>query len=132
MRCTWQMVTGNDYRWILSLCAGKARTALRGWMTSNRISINADEEERISAGFKEALTARFRNVAERHGKVDLEFQIVVPQALMDSRWQLRLYPDMFVLGDSVRLDGIVVTGKLRRQAGIFIREEIYGRSHSAC
>ena len=58
LRCTWQMVTGDDYRWILPLCAGKARTALRGWMTSNRISINADEEERISAGFKEALTGK--------------------------------------------------------------------------
>lgn len=67
----------------------------------------------IDAAF---VTARFRNVAERHGKVDLEFQIVVPQALMDSRWQLRLYPDMFVLGDSVRLDGIVVTGKDYRKA----------------
>lgn len=67
----------------------------------------------IDAAF---VTARFRNVAERHGKVDLEFQIVVPQALMDSRWQQRLYPDMFVLGDSVRLDGIVVTGKDYRKA----------------
>lgn len=62
------------------------------------------------------VTARFRNVAERHGRVDLEFQVVVPQALMDSRWQLRLYPDMFVLGDSVRLDGIVVTGRDYRKA----------------
>ena len=67
----------------------------------------------IDAAF---VTARFRNVAERHGKVDLEFQIVVPQALMDSRWQLRLHPDMFILGDSVRLDGIVVTGRDYRKA----------------
>ena len=55
------------------------------------------------------VTATFRNVAERHGKVDLEFQVVVPQALQESRWQIRLWPDMFILGDSLRLDGIVVT-----------------------
>ena len=56
------------------------------------------------------VTARFRNVAERHGKVDLEFQVNVPETLMDSRWQLRLNPDMFVMGDSIRLDPVVITG----------------------
>ena len=48
------------------------------------------------------VTARFRNVAERHGKVDLEFQVIVPEAMQDSRWQLRFYPDMFLLSDSIR------------------------------
>jgi hypothetical protein len=56
------------------------------------------------------VTARFRNLAERHGKIDLEFQVVVPQAMQDSRWQLRFHPDMFVLEDSLRLDDVVVTG----------------------
>lgn len=31
------------------------------------------------------VTARFRNVAERHGRVDIEFQITVPEAMQDSR-----------------------------------------------
>lgn len=62
------------------------------------------------------VTARFRNVAERHGKVELEFQVIVPSEMQDSRWQLRLHPDMYVLGDSVRLDDIVVTGADYRRA----------------
>ena len=62
------------------------------------------------------VTARFRNVAERHGKVDLEFQIVVPESMMASQWQLRLTPDMFILEDSVRLDGVTVTGREYRKA----------------
>ena len=45
------------------------------------------------------VTARFRNIAERHGKVDLAFQIIVPAAMQDSKWQLRFYPDMYMLGD---------------------------------
>ena len=45
------------------------------------------------------VTARFRNVAERNGKVNLEFQIIIPSSMRDSKWQLRLYPDMFVLED---------------------------------
>ena len=56
------------------------------------------------------VTARFRNIAERHGKIDLEFQVLVPPEMQDSRWQLRLHPDMFVLEDSLRLDDVVVTG----------------------
>lgn len=56
------------------------------------------------------VTARFRNIAERHGKIDLEFQVLVPPDMQDSRWQLRLHPDMFVLEDSLRLDDVVVTG----------------------
>ena len=34
------------------------------------------------------VTARFRNVAERNGRVDIEFQVIVPQSMQDSKWQL--------------------------------------------
>jgi hypothetical protein len=62
------------------------------------------------------VTARFRNLAERHGRIDLEFQVVVPQAMQDSRWQLRFHPDLFILEDSLRLDDVVITGTEYRRA----------------
>ena len=62
------------------------------------------------------VTARFRNIAERHGKIDLEFQVLVPPEMQDSHWQLRLHPDMFVLEDSLRLDDVVITGVDYRRA----------------
>ncbi len=62
------------------------------------------------------ITARFRNVAEREGKVDLKFQITVPSELHDSKWQLRFYPDMFILEDSLRLDPVIITGSEYRRA----------------
>ena len=62
------------------------------------------------------VTARFRNIAERHGKVDLEFQVIVPASMQDSRWQLRFHPDMFVLEDSLRLDDVLITGRDYRKA----------------
>ena len=68
--------------------------------------------ERLEAAY---VTARFRNIAERNGKVDLEFQVVVPQAMQDSRWQLRFHPDMFVLEDSLRLDDVLITGSEYRR-----------------
>lgn len=62
------------------------------------------------------VTTNFRNVAERMGKVDIAFQVVVPETMMDSKWQLRFYPDMYVLEDSIRLDPVIITGSGYRKA----------------
>lgn len=62
------------------------------------------------------ITARFRNVAERHGRVDLRFEVLVPQEMVDSKWQLRFYPDMFILEDSIRLEPVLITGEQYRKA----------------
>lgn len=62
------------------------------------------------------VTARFRNIPERFGKVDLRFDVHVPKQMQDSRWQLRFYPDMYILGDSVRLDPVIITGAEYRKA----------------
>ena len=68
--------------------------------------------DRIQAA---VVTARFRNVAERNGLVDFEFQVMVPEEMMDSGWQLRLYPDLYMLGDSTRLEPVVITGERYRR-----------------
>lgn len=60
--------------------------------------------------------ARFRNVAERHGKVYIEFQIRVPKEMQDDAWQLRFYPRMHILDDTLKLDQIVITGAKYRKA----------------
>lgn len=61
------------------------------------------------------ITARFRNVAERNGRIDLRFEIIVPALMQDTRWQLRFYPDMFILEDSLRLEPVLITGREYRQ-----------------
>ena len=62
------------------------------------------------------VTARFRNTAERGGKVDLHFEVRVPAEIQDSRWQLRFHPKMDVLGRTVDLESIVITGSAYRKA----------------
>jgi hypothetical protein len=81
-------------------------------------AIRDDDGEMVANDVLDAamVTARFRNVAERHGKIDLEFQIRVPQSLQDSKWQLRFFPKMFYLSDSLSLDPVLVTGKGYRKA----------------
>lgn len=58
-----------------------------------------------------SVTARFRNVAERGGKVNIEFAVTVPQDMMDPQWQLRFYPRMYVLEDTLGLDPMLITGQ---------------------
>ena len=62
------------------------------------------------------VTARFRNVAERNGNIDLRFDVRVPRAMQDSRWQLRFQPVMEILGEQVPLDPVVITGSAYRKA----------------
>ncbi|MBP3257973.1 MAG: hypothetical protein J6M23_08285 [Bacteroidales bacterium] len=61
------------------------------------------------------ITARFRNVAERHGRIDLRFEVIVPPEMQDTKWQLRFYPDMFILQDSIRLEPVIITGEEYRR-----------------
>ncbi len=62
------------------------------------------------------VTARFRNVAERHGKIEIEFQVLVPKELRDSKWQLRMMPVMHILEETVNLDRILITGESYRKS----------------
>ena len=56
------------------------------------------------------VTARFRNVAERGGQVDLGFRIIVPGEMQDGHWQLRFYPSLKAGDDSLSLEPVLITG----------------------
>ena len=47
MRGTWQLVAAEDYWSLLELCAAKAISVTKGWMSSNKISLPDDELMRI-------------------------------------------------------------------------------------
>lgn len=42
-RGTWQLISGNDYAWMLKLCAPRSLSVIKGWMKSNKISIPNNE-----------------------------------------------------------------------------------------
>lgn len=78
-----------------------------------------DEEtgEMVATEILEAatVTARFQNLAERRGQVDLEFLVNVPGNLLNNNWQLRLYPIMTIQEDTTELESIFITGKGSRE-----------------
>ncbi len=60
--------------------------------------------------------AKFRNVPERNGYVDIAFDVTVPQAMQNSDWQVRLAPRLYFLSDTLKLDKIYITGEKYRTA----------------
>lgn len=63
--------------------------------------------------------SRIYQVAERNGKVELPFEILVPKRVMDTEWQLRLDPiltlDCKGVRDTTTLESVYVTGDSYRK-----------------
>ncbi len=55
--------------------------------------------------------AKFRNVPERNGYVNIAFEVTVPNGMQSSDWQVRLAPRLHYLGDTLALDKIYITGE---------------------
>lgn len=94
--------------------------SIRGTLVDEPLIMNAirDSEtgEMVATDVIRAssVTARFRNVAERAGYVSISFDVTVPSALSDSRWQLKIQPLMAIQNDTVPLDAVYVTGEQYR------------------
>lgn len=43
LRGTWQLVSADDYHWMLRLYADKAERVIRSWMKSNKVFIDDEE-----------------------------------------------------------------------------------------
>lgn len=56
------------------------------------------------------ITAKFKNIAERGGMVDIAFDIHIPKELQDLSWQLRFEPTLYILQDTIDLDDVYITG----------------------
>ncbi len=54
-RCTWQIVAGEDWRWMLDLCRNNALRGLIGWMKSNGVSILQAEQNAVQQVFYDYL-----------------------------------------------------------------------------
>lgn len=61
------------------------------------------------------VTARFQNIAERRGQVDLEFLVNIPENMLNDNWQLRMYPTMIIQEDTTELESIFITGRSTRE-----------------
>lgn len=61
------------------------------------------------------VSARFKNIPERNGAVRLTFDVLVPERMLNPHWQVRLRPIAVLLGDTVGMEEIHITGKEYRE-----------------
>ena len=94
--------------------------SIRSSLTDGPIIMNAirDSEtgEMVATDVINAsrVVARFRNVAERGGRVSISFDVIVPEGMKDSKYQLKIWPHMVASGDTLGLDPIYITGEKYR------------------
>lgn len=56
------------------------------------------------------VVARSKQVAERNGKINLDFVVTVPGELINNKWQLQLTPVAYKPSDTLYLDRIFLSG----------------------
>ena len=56
-----------------------------------------------------------RNVAERNGKIDLEFSVTLPRELLDDQWRVELEPVLCTRRDTFSLHRLLFTGERFRR-----------------
>lgn len=62
------------------------------------------------------VTATFRNVAERAGRVSIGFDVRVPREMTVSKWKLEIRPRMTIMDEVEELDAVYITGSAYRDA----------------
>ena len=55
-RTTWQLVSGEDWKWMLELCRDNALRGMAGWMKSNGVYIPESEKEFVQQVFSDYLS----------------------------------------------------------------------------
>ena len=72
--------------------------------------------------------AKHKQVSERRGQVELDFEIVVPGLMFNPSWQIRITPVLTILGEQELLDSLLITGEMYKEAQLRGYEK-YERYH---
>lgn len=93
-----QMIKWTDENGVTRIVAQAERDSITG-------------EEITTVQLSEiTVTAKSKQVAERNGKINLDFLITVPSSLINNKWQLQLAPVAFQSNDTIPLDRIFLSG----------------------
>ena len=80
--------------------------------TIQRQEIDSETGEQMTVNDLQevTVTSRFKNVAERFGKVNLDFIVTVPSSLISNKWQLQLTPLLHKEEQKIELEKILLSG----------------------
>ena len=99
LRTTWQLISGQDYRWMLELCRQKALVGLRGWMHSNGIDIPDEEKCRIQEILADAAVGKRSVLKEEFAEALREKGVVLTDQRLSYHLRLAEYDGLLCSGD---------------------------------
>lgn len=103
LRTTWQLVSRDDFHWMLEICRTKALAGLHGWMHANGISIPDKEKLQVQDHLADILTGKRAAL-----KSDVDIALRERGVCMDDHrlsYHLRL----------AEFDGLICSGDLHPQ-----------------
>lgn len=122
MSATISLTEDNDVPELTALVAPEQDTMVVEDLEGNKVmimkAVKDENGEMVATDVIRAaiVTSKFRNVAERHGKVDLRFRITVPEEMQDGQWQLRFKPELRIMDETTALSPVYITGDKYRLA----------------
>ena len=136
-RTTWQLIAGEDLRWMLAVCRDKALAGLRGWMKQNGIAITRHEEARISGIFAETMAGKGSLFKEDLAQALRERDIQMEEHRFSYHLRLAEYAGLLCSGDlhPTRRTLCLVSEKvphpldLSREEALALLARKYFRSH---
>ena len=136
-RTTWQLVAGEDLRWMLELCRKPALRGLRSWMNTNGVFIPEAEQATVQQVFHDvlsscrtALKSDFATVLEDRG-------MTMPDQRLSYHIRLAEYAGLLCSGDLQPLkksyalvsEKLPSAGPLPREETLALLARKYFRSH---
>lgn len=107
LRGTWQLISGEDYAWMLKLCAPKAATVINGWMKAGGISI--EDRERLEIRDILERTAADRGSVTKEDFVEALAMRDISMAEHRLSYHIRM----------AELDGVLCSGDLHPQKATY-------------
>ena len=136
-RTTWQLVAGEDWRWMQELCRANALRGMAGWMKSNGVSIPEAEQEAIQQIFCDFLSQNRIALKADFAQAVKEKGITVDEHRLSYHIRLAEYSGLLCSGDlfPMKHSYALVEDKLSRQNPVLRDEALallarkYFRSH---
>ena len=132
-RTTWQLVAGEDWRWMLELCRPAALRGLAGWMQSNGVSIPQAEQDAIQLIFSDYLSkhriaqkAGFAAALADKGIMMDEFDMGLHTRLADFILDLIHASDRSQLLFTSHNTNLIDVKRLRRDQIVFVNKSGHG------
>ena len=136
-RTTWQLIAGEDWRWMLDLCRDNALRGMAGWMHSNGVDIPKAEQEAIQSIFADYLSSHRTALKADLAAALMDSGITMEDHRLSYHIRLAEYSGLFCSGDlhpqkptyALAADKLPKVASLSKEDALARLARTYFRSH---